>query len=210
MFAPLRMVIAIIFAWWVILFQKPTAVILIPLFYFISPISFYLLMLRLFQLNVLLIPLVLWFLFISSPRWEIFWQANIIVMGVTILLGNLELFQMAKALQFLKLPPKLVYLFFFTIRYLEVLKQTFEEIQRAMRGRGFKLQTNLHTYQSIGNALGMLLIKSLLKAQRVEQAMRCRGFQGTFPVLYIEKPKVTDYLYAGGLLGTMFLLTILD
>ncbi len=210
MFPPFRIVMAFIFAWWVILFQKPTAFVLIPFFYFISPISIQLLISRLFQLNLFLVPLMLWFLFIQQPRWEMFWQANVILMGITILLGNLDVFQFAKALQYLKLPSKLIYLLFFTIRYLEVLKQTFEKIQRAMRVRGFKLQTNLHTYQSIGNAIGMLLIKSLSKAQRIEQAMRCRGFQGHFPISNVEKFNIVNYFYGGGFLGMVFFLTILN
>jgi cobalt/nickel transport system permease protein len=195
---PLRILIAFIFAWWVVLFQKPTAFILIPFFYLISPVSIRLLISRLFQLNLFLVPLMLWFLFINQPQWEMFWKANVILSGITILLGNLDVFQFAKALQFLKLPNKLIYLLFFTIRYLEILKQTFEKIQRAMQVRGFKLQANLHTYQSIGNALGMLLIKSLSKAQRIEQSMRCRGFQGQFPQTNLTGFNIKDYLYATG------------
>lgn len=204
---PLRLIISFIFAWWVVLLQKPTAFILVPFFYFISPISINLLISRLFQLNLFLVPLMLWFVIINTPHWEIFWQANVILMGITILLGNLDTFQFAKALQYLKLPYKLVYLLFFTIRYLDVLKQTFEKIQRAMRIRGFKLQTNLHTYQSIGNALGMLLIKSLSKAQRIEQAMRCRGFRGEFTVSTLERINIYDYLYLSGFLGFVIFLT---
>lgn len=198
MFPSLRLVIAFIFAWWVILFQKPTIIVLIPLFWLISPISINLLISRFFQLNFFLIPLMLWFVIIKKPHWEMFWQANVILIGITILLGNLDVFQFAKALQCLKLPNKLIYLLFFTIRYLEVLKQTFEKIQRAMQVRGFKLQANLHTYQSIGNALGMLLIKSLSKAQKIEQAMRCRGFQGHFPETNLVRFNIKDYLYASG------------
>lgn len=195
---PLRIVIAFIFAWWVVLFQKPTAFILIFLCWFISPISINLLVSRLFQLNFFLIPLTLWFVIIQKPQWQMFWQANLILIGITMLLGNLDVFQFTKALQCLKLPNKLIYLFFFTIRYLEVLKKTFEKIQRAMQVRGFKLQATLHTYQSIGNALGMLLIKSLSKAQRIEQAMRCRGFQGQFPETNLETFNIRDYLYVSG------------
>jgi cobalt/nickel transport system permease protein len=195
---PLRIVIAFMFAWWVVLFQKPTAFILIPFFYFISPISINLLISRLFQLNLFLIPLMLWFVMTKNPHWEMFWKANVILIGITILLGNLDTFQFVKALQSLKLPNKLIYLLFFTIRYLEILKQTFEKIQRAMQIRGFKLQANLHTYQSIGNALGMLLIKSLSKAQRIEQAMRCRGFQGQFQKSNLEGFNIKDYLYVTG------------
>lgn len=131
-------------------------------------------------------------------------------MGITILLGNFDAFEFARALQSLKLPTKLIYLLFFTIRYLEVLKQTFQQIQRAMQVRGFKMQADLHTYQSIGNALGMLLIKSLSKAQRIEQAMRCRGFHGQFPTANLEKLNMLDYIYLSGFEGFILFFTLFN
>lgn len=208
MSSPIRILIAFLFAWWVVLFQKPAALILIPFFYAISPISLKLLFSRLFHLNLFLVPLLLWFVFIKNAQTGFFWQANVILTGITILLGNLDAFEFAKALQMLKLPNKLIYLFFFTIRYLEVLKQTYQQIQRSMQVRGFKIQANLHTYQSIGNALGMLLIKSLSKAQRIEQAMRCRGFHGQFPAANLEKFNMLDYIYLSGFLGFIIFLTL--
>jgi|WetSurMetagenome_2_1015567.scaffolds.fasta_scaffold12862_3 cobalt/nickel transport system permease protein len=207
---PLRIITAFLFAWWVVLYHKPTAFLFIPFFFVASPISLKLLISRLFQLNIFLFPLLLWFVIVKSPNQEFFWQANVILSNITILLGNIDAFLFAKALQQLKVSNKLIYLLFFTIRYLEVLKQTFQQIQRAMQIRGFKLQTTLHTYQSIGNALGMLFVKSLSKAQRIEQAMRCRGFQGQFPPANLEKCNIADYLYLSGFLGLASFLTILN
>jgi cobalt/nickel transport system permease protein len=151
----------------------------------------------------------LWFVLTNNPQWQIFWQANTVLMGVTLLLGKLDIFQLAGALQYLKFPIKLVYLLFFTVRYLEVLKEMFQKIQRAMQIRGFKLQTNLHTYRSIGNALGMLLIKSLSKAQRIEQAMRCRGFQGQFYSFNKKGFNTNDYLFLSAFLILLIILNFL-
>lgn len=68
MSSPVRIVIAFLFAWWVVLFQKPTALILIPFLYVISPVSIRLLISRLFQLNLFLVPLLLWFIFTHNPN----------------------------------------------------------------------------------------------------------------------------------------------
>ncbi|MEY3219242.1 MAG: cobalt transporter component CbiQ [Pseudomonadota bacterium] len=206
---PCRVLSAFLWAWWIVLFQKPAFLTLIIPLLILSPVTFSVLFSRLFQLNIFLIPLMLWFVLTNNPQWQIFWQANTVLMGVTLLLGKLDIFQLAGALQYLKFPIKLVYLLFFTVRYLEVLKEMFQKIQRAMQIRGFKLQTNLHTYRSIGNALGMLLIKSLSKAQRIEQAMRCRGFQGQFYSFNKKGFNTNDYLFLSAFLILLIILNFL-
>jgi cobalt/nickel transport system permease protein len=49
-----------------------------------------------------------------------------------------------------------------------------------MKIRGFKPRTNLHTYRSYAYLAAMLLVRSFDRAERVFQAMLCRGFNGTF------------------------------
>jgi cobalt/nickel transport system permease protein len=41
---------------------------------------------------------------------------------------------------------------------------------------------NRHTYRSFGYLVGMLLVGSLDRSQRVIAAMKCRGFRGRFHV----------------------------
>ena len=49
-----------------------------------------------------------------------------------------------------------------------------------MKIRSFKPGTNLHTYRSYAYLAAMLLVRSYDRADRVYQAMICRGFHGTF------------------------------
>lgn len=42
---------------------------------------------------------------------------------------------------------------------------------------------NLHTYRSLGHLVGMLLVRSFDRAERIAAAMKCRGFQGRFYLL---------------------------
>jgi cobalt/nickel transport system permease protein len=49
-----------------------------------------------------------------------------------------------------------------------------------MRIRAFRPRTNLHTYRSYAYLVGMLFVRAAARAERVHQAMRCRGFQGRF------------------------------
>jgi cobalt/nickel transport system permease protein len=55
-----------------------------------------------------------------------------------------------------------------------------------MRARGFRARSDGHTWRSLGWLMGMLLVRSLERAQRIRAAMKCRGFDGRF------------YLFDGG------------
>ena len=47
-----------------------------------------------------------------------------------------------------------------------------------MKIRGFAPKTDLHTYKSYAYMVGMLLVRSFDRGQRVHNAMLCRGFKG--------------------------------
>ena len=47
--------------------------------------------------------------------------------------------------------------------------------------RGFVAGSNRHSFQSLGNLVGMILVRSMERAERVEEAMRCRGYAGKLP-----------------------------
>lgn len=53
-------------------------------------------------------------------------------------------------------------------------------VRIAMRTRGFRSGTNAHTYRTLGAAAGTLLVRGGDRAERVADAMRCRGFDGTY------------------------------
>ncbi len=110
-------------------------------------------------------------------------KANAIVLLLMALLSTSPVNQLFHALAHLKAPNKLVHLFLFFYRYLHVLHQEYHRLQGAMKVRGFTPRTNLHTYRSYANLVGMLLVKSFDRAERVYAAMRCRGFDGTLWLL---------------------------
>ena len=49
--------------------------------------------------------------------------------------------------------------------------------------RGFRPRLDRHTYRSLGYLVGMLLVRSFDRAERILAAMKCRGFQGHFFIL---------------------------
>jgi len=109
-------------------------------------------------------------------------KTNAIVLATIAILGTSEIFSLAHALIHLKVPDKLVHLFFFFYRYITVLHEEYSRLKNAMLIRCFKAGTNMHTYRTYAYLVGMLIVRSYERSQRIYQAMLCRGFKGRFPV----------------------------
>ncbi len=103
------------------------------------------------------------------------------VLTIVVLLGTVEVMRLGGALHALRVPEPIVRLFVLTVRYLSVIGGEARRLQEAMRARAFYPGSNRHTWRSYGNLVGMLLVRALDRAQRVEEAMLCRGFSGRFP-----------------------------
>ena len=101
----------------------------------------------------------------------------------------------------LRVPEKIVYLLLITYRYIFVIEQEYMRLLRAARVRGFRPRTNLHTYRTFAYLVGMLFVRAWQRADRVYQAMRCRGFKGRFYSLQMfsshDRNGVFDLLLAG-------------
>jgi cobalt/nickel transport system permease protein len=100
-----------------------------------------------------------------------------------VLAGTLEASVLGHALSHLHVPDKLTHLLLLTVRYLEVLQREYLRLEAAMRVRGFRPRISRHTYRSYGYLVGMLLVRSLDRSERVLAAMKCRGFRGRFYLL---------------------------
>jgi cobalt/nickel transport system permease protein len=122
--------------------------------------------------------------------------ASSIVVAVQVLLGSMHAVELGYAFGRLRVPAKLVHLFLFTVRYVDVLQNEYLSLRRAMRARAFAPATNLHTWRSIGWLVGMLLVRSLERGQRVLSAMRCRGFTGEMPQVEHQPWQIADGIFA--------------
>jgi cobalt/nickel transport system permease protein len=110
-------------------------------------------------------------------------KANAIVLAIVVLVGTLDMVTLGHALGHLWVPDKLSHLLLFTVRYLDVLGREYRRLRAAMKIRGFRPRMSLHTYRSFGYLVGMLLVRSLDRSERVLAAMKCRGFRGRFYLL---------------------------
>lgn len=110
-------------------------------------------------------------------------KCNAITLALTALLSTMQTVTLGHALGHLRAPRKLVHLFLFTIRYVEVLRHEYIRLARAMKVRGFRPGANTHTFRAIGYLVGMLLVKGFDRSERILAAMKCRGFRGRFYLL---------------------------
>lgn len=107
-------------------------------------------------------------------------KANAIVLLLAALLGTIELVDLGHAMSRLKVPPVLTHIFLFTIRYMSLMLAEFERLSRAAQLRGFRPGANLHTLRTTGYMVGMMLVRSYARGERILNAMRLRGYNGTF------------------------------
>lgn len=133
-------------------------------------------------------------------------KSNAIVIACLALLATTPIFQLVHALSHLRVPMKLIQLFFFTYRYIHVIYLEYLRITQAMKIRCFYPKTNIHTYRNYAYLVGMLLIRSFDRSERVQKAMSCRGFKGKFWTLdhFIMKKMDWKFLFV-----MIFLLLIL-
>jgi len=133
-------------------------------------------------------------------------KANAIVLCYTALLSTIDPVHLGSALHQLRLPPKLVHLLLFTVRYIDVVHHEHGRLIRAMRVRCFRPRLNLHTLRTYGYLVGMLLVNSFDRSDRIVAAMKCRGFRGRFYALFTHVSGGREVVFA---LLTLAVLTIL-
>jgi cobalt/nickel transport system permease protein len=110
-------------------------------------------------------------------------KANAIVLAVVALLGTLDIVTVGHAMSHMRVPDKLSHLLLFTVRYLDVLHREYLRLRAAMKVRGFRPRMDRHTCRTYGYLVGMLLVRSLDRSERIMAAMKCRGFRGRFYLL---------------------------
>jgi cobalt/nickel transport system permease protein len=110
-------------------------------------------------------------------------KANAVMLLLLALVATSPVNHVFHALAHWRAPDKLVHLFLFFYRYLHVLHREYHRLNLALKARAFTPRTDLHTYRTYAWLVGMLLVRSYDRAQRVYQAMLCRGFNGTFWLL---------------------------
>ena len=126
-------------------------------------------------------------------------KSNAILLVLIALMATQPVGTLGHALNRLKVPDKLVHLLLITYRYVFVLEQEYLRLVRAARVRCFTPKTRIHTYRTVAYLIGMLFVRAAARAERVHQAMICRGFSGRFYSLREFSFTGTDAAWAAGI-----------
>ncbi len=110
-----------------------------------------------------------------------------------LLIATTPLTELTTALLRLKIPPFLITQLSLTYRYLSVLLEETATLLQAYSLRSFK-KTGVQ-YQVWGSLVGQLLLRTLARAERVHQAMLCRGFQGIAFTRNKSQLQLCDWYY---------------
>jgi len=107
-------------------------------------------------------------------------KSNAILLAFIALIASTSITTLGHALNRLRFPEKIIHLLLLTYRYVFVIEQEYQRLVRAAKIRGFRPKSNMHTYRTYAYLIGMLFVRASERAERVRQAMLCRGFKGKF------------------------------
>jgi len=137
-------------------------------------------------------------------------KSNAIILACIALLSTVHLTVMGRALSRLRVPDKLVHILLFMLRYLGETWREYQRLGTAMKIRSFRPGTDLHTYRSYANMIGMLLVSSYSRAETVYAAMLCRGFRGEFHSLDDFAMAGRDLLFGAAMATAVLLVALLQ
>jgi len=137
-------------------------------------------------------------------------KSNAILLCMIALLSTTPIFSLGHAMGQLYFPDKITHLFLFTFRYIHVIYKEYRRLINAMKMRGFVPRTNIHTYKSYAYLVGMLLVRSYDRAERIHKAMRCRGFNKKYHSLTQFSFKMQDILCLSLMLAVISGLAVLQ
>lgn len=134
-------------------------------------------------------------------------KSNAILLAFIALVASMSLATLGHALHRLGVPQKMVHLLLMTYRYLFVIETEYLRLIRAAKIRGFRPGTNLNTYRTYSYVVGMLFVRAAARAERVQQAMLCRGFNGKFYSLQEFRTTTASWIFA--MIMTIFIVVMI-
>ncbi|MFD5032475.1 cobalt ECF transporter T component CbiQ [Streptomyces sp. NPDC058220] len=130
--------------------------------------------------------------------WNVLAKGTLGVAASVILASTTELRSLLLGLQRLRLPPLLVQIASFMIRYGDVITDEMRRMSIARRSRGFEARGVRH-WGVLAKSAGALFIRSYERGERVHLAMVSRGYAGTMPVIDEVTASRAQWSYAAAL-----------
>ncbi len=122
-------------------------------------------------------------------------KANALAIIFLSLSASLPISSMGAALDRLRCPARLIWLFILMERNIHTLQKEWNSLWDAARLRSFRPRANMRTYRTMGSLLGLFLIRSIQRARILHEALLLKGFNGGLP--YTDKSSFHsgDYVF---------------
>ncbi len=108
--------------------------------------------------------------------------AAIVILSMALIYST-PMTRLLRAAEKLRVPRVLIQIALLTYRYIFTLSWEASRIRWALATRGFHNRAVLRVYQTWANVIGLTLIRSLERTERIYRAMQCRGYDGTMKTL---------------------------
>ncbi|MFE6410567.1 cobalt ECF transporter T component CbiQ [Streptomyces sp. NPDC057837] len=140
--------------------------------------------------------------------WNVLAKGTLGVAASVLLAATTELRELLLGLQRLKLPPLLVQIASFMIRYGDVITDEMRRMRIARESRGFEASGVRH-WGVLAKSAGALFIRSYERGERVHLAMISRGYAGSMPVIDEVTASRAQWSYAMALPGAALAVCLL-
>lgn len=135
-------------------------------------------------------------------------KAFAVVLLVFPMLATMKFVSFIKALERLRLPNRLVQMITLTYRYIFVLLNEIQRTLRSIESRSYGRRTSLLGLRNLGNAIGMLLVRSYERGGRIFDAMVSRGYNGRMETLREFEINSKDWAKAASIVVLAVLLHV--
>ncbi|QCX77142.1 Energy-coupling factor transporter transmembrane protein EcfT [Streptomyces sp. YIM 121038] len=140
--------------------------------------------------------------------WNVLAKGTLGVAASVLLAATTELRELLLGLQRLRLPPLLVQIASFMIRYGDVIADEMRRMRVARESRGFEAR-GVRQWGVLAKSAGALFIRSYERGERVHLAMMSRGYTGSMPVIDEVTASRAQWSYALALPVTALVVCLL-
>jgi cobalt/nickel transport system permease protein len=123
-------------------------------------------------------------------------KALALVLVALALVATSALPETLKAAHAIHVPGLLIQIALLTYRYIFLLAGELRRLRIALRVRGFRSRASWQSYRTLAHVGGTVFVRGYERAERVHQAMSCRGFDGRFRSLAEFHTRAADVLFA--------------
>jgi cobalt/nickel transport system permease protein len=182
---------------------------------FAAKISLPLVMSRLLLLTLSVAPLVVLLPLVNRVNgWLL--AATILLRLLTLGVMALMLIRTTKmptlchAAQKMGVPNAFVQITLMAYQYTSLIAAEVRRMRVALVCRGFRVRSDVTTYRTLGYSVGSLVVRSADRAERVSEAMRARGFDGSFHTTQVFTRNAGDFVLLYGAISVALVLLAWD